>query len=286
VLILYAQWAPEPPGSPPPGINAAHGGDAMVSGTGNRGCTVIVTFPYGAQLMAVVKKGGSWSIALPEGLTLMEGQTISAVQICSGMTESPPAVTTVLPHPGYTVSGLVSPVAFDCLGLGPDFLRLFDVIVELRETFRTPAPPALHTVAVPADGVGLGAFTIPNVPEGEYVLYIKRPGYLTRSMNVTVSAAAAAPGTLTVFLTPPGPADHGVFNLWAGDVNNNLFIDNSDFLAIMEAFGARYPNPPYAPNLDLNADGMIDNDDLALATANVNLGATDYPGAEDVDIYV
>jgi len=282
-LTLYAQWEIEPSVSPSPKIDPVFARSSVVSGTGNAGCTVIVTLPNGVQIKAVVEDDGNWTISVSAETVLMEGQIISATQICRGMKESSPEATAVLPHPGHTVTGFVSPLVVNDLGFGPAFLRLFDVVVELRATFRMPAPPELRTVAVPVNEMGLGAFTINNVPEGNYVLYIKRPGYLARPMNVAITANS--PDTVT--LAPPGSYDNGIFNLWPGDVNGDLRVDNDDIIAIIEAIsvGANYPSPLYNPSLDLNADSLIDNEDIMLVLAFWNRTVLDYPGAENVDIY-
>jgi len=181
----------------------------------------------------------------------------------------------------YTVSGYVFPVAMYDQGHGPAFLQLFDVAVELRETFLTPAPSELSTVAVPTDSyTGIGVFSIPDVPAGDYVLHIHRAGYLTRAMNVTIGGPS-----FTITLIPPDSAEMegGVFRLWAGDANGNLIVDNDDIAILMPALGQSYPSPLYGANLDLNADGTINSIDIMLALNYLGQRSIDYPGAEGVD---
>jgi len=280
-LTLYAQWEFTPLVSPRPEIDPVMAGDSTVSGTGSPGCNATVTLPNGAQIEVSVAEDDTWVISVPTGLTLVAGQVISATQTCPGMVESSPATIIVQLRSSHTVTGYVSPLVVDDLGFGPNFLQLFDIIVELRTSFLVPAPPELVTVAVPVDAEGLGLFTFLNVPNGDYVLYIKRPGYLVRSMNVTITAAD--PDDIT--LAPPGPDDNGVFNLWSGDVDGSTRVDNSDLIMILEGYGAVYPQPAYGPNKDQNADGVINEDDFQFVYLFGNYTVRDYPGAGDVDFY-
>jgi len=187
-------------------------------------------------------------------------------------------------EPGHTVRGKVWPlVSEDLWNIGDSFMRAHDVVVELRSTFNTPAPVSLSTVAVLKDGTGLGDFTFTGVPDGDYVLYIKRPGYLTRAMKVTISGE---PGS-TINLEPPGTADGGVFNLWWGDCTDDMRIDNDDVLMILEmiANNVNAFSPLYNASCDLNADGLIDNEDILMALEMWNRMVRMYPGAADVNFY-
>jgi len=182
-----------------------------------------------------------------------------------------------------TVTGFVSPMVANDRGLGDSFLRKHDVVVELRPTFRTPAAAELSTTAKLVNTSGLGQFTFENVPFGNYVLYIKRPGYLARAMLVTVSAADTPVKTLA----PPGIADNNIFNLWWGDCNGSGRVDNEDILMIMEQMNLKVNalSPLYDPACDLNADRLVDNEDILMVMENWNKIAADYPGTEGVDFY-
>ena len=179
-----------------------------------------------------------------------------------------------------TVTGLVFPMAVNDYGYGAGFLEMHDIVVELRPSFGTPAQPGLSTKAMQPDGNSLASFTLENVPFGNYTLCIKRPGYLVRTMYVTVSADDSP----TVALTPPGAQDNGVFNLWWGDCNDDYRIDNEDIIAIMEltGFNLTPTDPLYDPSRDLNADGTVnqlDVDMVNVSYAHYNSNVTDYPGA-------
>lgn len=183
------------------------------------------------------------------------------------------------PGLGRTVTGLVYPFVTDDLGLGDEFLKKHDIVVELRSSFLTPAPSNLSTTAV-WSGVGdNGQFTIKDVPFGDYLLYIKRPGYLTRCMPVTISAA----DPVVIELRPPG--SEGIFNLWWGDVNDDLLIDNLDIMVILESMSLNINalSPLYNPAHDINADGLIDNLDIMMVIENLDKNILQYPGAENTD---
>ena len=183
---------------------------------------------------------------------------------------------------GRTVAGKVWPMlAEDIWGLGADFIRGHDVAVELRSTFLTPAPPEFCATATLMGDNGLGVFTFENVPAGDYILYIKRPGYLTRTMPFTISAGD--PGKIE--LSPPGKTDNGVFNLWWGDCNDDGRVDNDDVMMILElmSINVNAHHPYYNPACDMNGDGLIDNEDIQMALEMWDRMILDYPGSEGVN---
>jgi len=185
---------------------------------------------------------------------------------------------------GHTVKGQVWPMASeDIWNIGDSFMKAHDVVVELRSTFNTPAPASLSVTAVLKDDTGLGEFTFTEVPDGDYVLYISRPGYLTRSMKVTVDGPVGS----TINLVPPGTAENGIFKLWWGDCTDDLRVDNDDILMILELIDNNVNafSPLYNAACDMNADGLIDNEDILMVLENWNKFARMYPGAGDVNFY-
>ena len=186
--------------------------------------------------------------------------------------------------PGHTVKGKIWPmVSEDLWNIGDNFMKAHDVVVELRTTFNTPASADLSAKAVLMDGTGLGEFTFTGVPDGDYVLYIKRPGYLTRAMKVTIGGAPDS----VINLEPPGTAEGGVFRLWWGDCTDDLRIDNDDVLMILEMISNNVNafSPLYNAACDLNADGLIDNEDILMVLEMWNRMVRMYPGAADVNFY-
>lgn len=88
----------------------------------------------------------------------------------------------------------------------------------------------LSTTVNPIGTTGIGSFTFTNVPSGNYILYIKRPGYLARTMAITVPA-----GSGTTNVQPP---DGQTFSLWGGDVDNDNIVNAVD-LSILNGASVR-----------------------------------------------
>lgn len=264
----------EPLISEAPSINPVSAGATEVRGTGNAGCMVTVTFPSGAMLAVTVQQNGIWSAMVPSGVTLQAGDAVSAFQTCAPAAPSN-TVTRLVDSvtEGRTVAGLVTPVAFDDHGFGSAFLNLFNVVVELRTNLNTPAPAALRTVAIPIGATNQGLFSIPNVPFGTYILYITRAGYLTRTMLITVSAASSNP----LVLAPPSGGN--VFNLYAGDSNDNMVVDAPDVDILNTAYLALYPQARYTPVADFDASGEVNSLDRSLQITNYTRASSEYPGA-------
>ena len=181
-----------------------------------------------------------------------------------------------------TVSGYVMPMAMNELfGVGGGFLLMHDVVVELRTTFLTPAPAQLSVKAELMNNLGIGQFTFENVPFGNYVLYIKRPGYLARPMLVTVDASSSA----IISLAPPDVAEMGIFRLLPGDCNNDDRVDNLDIIMILDLASQRVNalDTRYVPYCDLDANGLIDMADFNMAYTNWGATVLDYSGSEGVN---
>ena len=180
------------------------------------------------------------------------------------------------------VTGYVWPMA--TVERVPGFLAMHDVVVELRSTFNTPASGNLSTRAVLVSAASkTGQFTFDDVPVGTYVLYIYRPGYLIRTMMVTITENSGP----TVFLMPPGTADRGIFNLWWGDCSGDHRVENDDINMILEllVINVSALDPEYNPACDMNADGRCDSDDIQLVLEMWDKTSMDYPGTEGVDPY-
>lgn len=177
-----------------------------------------------------------------------------------------------------TVTGLVTPLYINELGLADDLASGYDTIVELRSTFDTEAPTALRTTVNLLDNSGLGRFTIEEVPAGEYVLYIKKPGYLARAMDVLITQDSEA----IVELTPPDGAT--AFDLWWGDADGTGLVDQSDVMMLLEelSLAPTVEDPGFSMACDMNGDGIIDISDIMMILENINLSILDYPGAETV----
>jgi len=179
-----------------------------------------------------------------------------------------------------TVTGYVWPMVTNDLGIGDSFLLQHAIEVELRPAFSVPAEPGLSTIAVLQNANGLGQFTLENVPFGEYVLYIYRPGYLVRCMPVTVSESD---GPIIELAPPTNSFDNGVFRLWCGDCNGDLRIDASDAIIIVQLMNTGVNDQLYDPACDLNADGVIDGSDIAMIMQNFDMTIWHYAGVPTDD---
>ena len=98
------------------------------------------------------------------------------------------------------------------------------------------------------NGVKINGIT---APYGSYVLSINRPGYLTRYMPVVVSETDPD----IIQLAPP---DGLIFELWPGDSHMDWIVDVSEIIVIFGCEGARWDDPAYLAQADLNGDGVID----------------------------
>ncbi len=110
----------------------------------------------------------------------------------------------------------------------------------------------VKTVSVPAGG----AFALPDVPAGNYLLHVKGPRYLASNVPVTV---------LDGFSTLPT-----ILFLRTGDANNNNLVDVDDLTLVLNAYNSRVGDGTYFAGADLNLNGRIDVDDLTLLLNNYN----------------
>lgn len=108
---------------------------------------------------------------------------------------------------------------------------------------------ALYSAVVAADG----AFDLPDIAPGDYLLEAGAVGHLSRQMQVTLVEGQ----TLTL---PP-------VNLPAGDTNADERIDLNDAALV----AANFNGPALVPQADLNGDGWIDVRDLAVIGAQLGL---------------
>ena len=86
----------------PPTINSVTDSSTTVSGKGEPGATVTVTYPDGTTSTAIVQADGTWTTTIPTSIHLKGGDTITATQTDGSGNKSKPATTTVtatvLPH--------------------------------------------------------------------------------------------------------------------------------------------------------------------------------------------
>jgi hypothetical protein len=78
-----------------PSVNPIREDDETVSGAGTPGAEIEVTFPDGTKATATVDENGRWTVDVPDGLTLKEGDTVQVIQTESGKDPSDPVNITV-----------------------------------------------------------------------------------------------------------------------------------------------------------------------------------------------
>jgi len=100
---------------------------------------------------------------------------------------------------------------------------------------------------LPDPPVGIYAFH--NVDEGDYILTLSAPGFVTRYAKISVSDDLAL----------------GHRELIAGDFNNDGIIDQRD-AAIGNAMRSSYPEYSYMIKYDVNSDKEVNQEDVMLVT--------------------
>ncbi|WP_414055463.1 Ig-like domain-containing protein [Macrococcus equi] len=94
-----------------PPINTVSSTSTTVTGVGEPGNTVTVTFPDGSTSTAVVQPDGTWTAPIPAGVTLAGGEIITATQTDPAGNVSPASSTTVsdlTPPPAPVVNPVTS----------------------------------------------------------------------------------------------------------------------------------------------------------------------------------
>jgi hypothetical protein len=107
------------------------------------------------------------------------------------------------------------------------------------------------------EGITLGLFEIPDVLPGDYLLEIKREGYMVRWAKINVSDQNAIQ-----YL--------GHREIIPGDIVVSLEIDSQDETTMLQKDGLFLGHPDYLPLYDLNSDGYIDAYDYYLLQKYIN----------------
>jgi|GEM_PF-4957011 len=155
---------------------------------------------------------------------------------------------------------------------------------------------------VKSDPSGIGTFTFYDVPDGYYLMYMYRDGYLPFYTIVTISGdnteLYAKPLRLAdkgiTDISAPGALDlldqiyqnvllanfnDGVFALVAGDLNGDYIVNEKDLSAIR----AVVDNPAaYNYLRDVNNDGVINNEDIAIIRFFLGSYTTIYQEIQDL----
>ena len=110
--------------------------------------------------------------------------------------------------------------------------------------------------------------TITGLADGVYVLAICRAGYLTRYTPVTIAGA-------NVVIANDKP-------LYAGDLNDDMFIEAIDFALMRQQLATDTSYPGYFYSYDLNGDQFVEAIDWAILVMNSSIDVSYY--GEDVNL--
>ena len=129
-------------------------------------------------------------------------------------------------------------------------------ISKLSENPDTTSLTPMDTIPIPADM--MGKYEFKDIPMGNYLLVISRPGFLTRIGKIKVEA---------------GKEYLGHREILAGDVDANYRINVTDVSNVRGRYQAEWGvHNEYNPLYDLDGNGEIDSSDIDYTY--FNLGAT------------
>jgi hypothetical protein len=100
-----------------------------------------------------------------------------------------------------------------------------------------------------------GNFTAQNVPAEAYSVYIQTGTWLRRTLALDLSTSDVT---------------NADFLLVNGDVNGDNRIDDADLRLLSAAIGSNPLSPNWNPNADLNGDGIVNGNDLAILYKNLH----------------
>lgn len=126
--------------------------------------------------------------------------------------------------------------------------------VTLRDTTNTFVPVSVDTVFLQADGTW-SISGLPVMPGGTlYELKANTDLYLPNAKTMTLMPGIAYPNQNT--------------KLWGGDATNNETVDIGDLGCIGGSFGTTPPGTCAGGSADINADGVINIQDLSITGGN------------------
>ena len=118
------------------------------------------------------------------------------------------------------------------------------------------------------EGATVGLFVIESVAPGNYILEIKRDGYMVRWAKIDVKSE-----------TPIQYLGHR--ELIPGDIGSLLKIDAQGATELLLKKGYYFGHKDYLPEYDLNADGFIDSYDYYLLQKYINFRFYHYEETEE-----
>ena len=107
-----------------------------------------------------------------------------------------------------------------------------------------------------------GTFALPNIPQGEYTLWVKPPQYLAVAPSVNLNAPAVS-------------LDAGT--LKAGDADNSNLINTNDFTILSTSFGKTVGQTGYDARADFDGNNLVNVSDYSLLATNFNQVGAPHP---------
>ena len=163
---------------------------------------------------------------------------------------------------GYAIGdifGTVSPVKF--YDDDSEFNALSEAAADIYAYRTGEFVASMHLKDWSGSNSAYASFSMTGIHSGEYLVKIRRAGYLTLYKKITLSDNAVDLGSVTLI---------------AGDVNADNIVDEQDISIVTELIGTQYGDENYLINADINADKVIDSSDLALVSANLNKNSNHY----------
>ena len=163
---------------------------------------------------------------------------------------------------GYAIGnvfGTVAPVAL--IANNTEYNELIDTTVILA-TYDTNEYVASMHLRNCSDSINeYSSFSITGIHSNDYLVRIKRPGYLTLYKRIQLMDNAI---------------DLGSKVLVAGDVNDDNIISQDDLSLITSVMNSQYGDDNYLVSADLNSDMIINQSDYELANNNMGLNSNCY----------
>lgn len=163
---------------------------------------------------------------------------------------------------GYAIGnifGTVTPIKLH--KNNTEYNELIDTTVTL-ETYDTNEYVATMYLRNCSDSINdYSSFSITGVHSNDYLVKIKRPGYLTLYKRIQLMDNAI---------------DLGSKVLVAGDVNDDNIISQDDLSLITSVMNSQYGDDNYLVSADLNSDMIINQSDYELANNNMGLNSNCY----------
>ena len=216
--------------------------------------TLGVPAPSGGVLIELSSSNPS-AATVPSTLTIAAGATSASFSVTAGSGLSAPASTAITAsYNGVKLTQnlvVTVPTISGTVTFG-DYTATPPTSVTLN--FRLPgAATPFKSMTVSLDAGG--NFTAQNVPAEAYSVYIQTGTWLRRTLALDLSTSDVT---------------NADFLLVNGDVNGDNRIDDADLRLLSAAIGSNPLSPNWNPNADLNGDGIVNGNDLAILYKNLH----------------